>query len=121
MPLVAGTVTVKEDGTVTFNPGAGANLAKEIYTEFVNNYSADASMDSKTYDFPGGKNGAAVRHGYATLATRLAAAIVAHIVTNGEVTVTVDDAGLQRDNTVGNPATLAPAAPVVLATKGTIA
>lgn len=40
----------------------------------------------------------------------LASAIVAHIQTNATVIVKTTDGGLQRDNTGGNPATLAPAA-----------
>lgn len=38
----------------------------------------------------------------------LAGAIVAHIQANATVTIKTSDAGLQRDNTGGNPATLAP-------------
>ena len=40
----------------------------------------------------------------------IAGAIVAHIQANATVLVKTSDAGLQRDNTAGNPATLAPAA-----------
>lgn len=39
----------------------------------------------------------------------IAGAIVAHIQANATVTVKTTDSGLQRDNTGGNPATLAPA------------
>jgi len=45
----------------------------------------------------------------------IALVIVAHIQNHATVTVNITDAGLQRDNTGGNPATLAPAAPVTLA------
>lgn len=38
----------------------------------------------------------------------IAGAIVAHLQANATVTVTTADAGLQRDHTGGNPATLAP-------------
>ena len=44
----------------------------------------------------------------------VATAVVGHIATNADVRITTGDAGLQRDNTGGNPATLAPSADVVL-------
>ena len=37
-------------------------------------------------------------------------AFVDHLVANGEIIVTTGDAAMQRDNTGGNPATLAPSA-----------
>lgn len=39
----------------------------------------------------------------------IAGVIVAHIQTNATVLIKTTDSGLQRDNTAGNPATLAPA------------
>jgi hypothetical protein len=42
-------------------------------------------------------------------------AIVPYLAANADVRITTGDAGLQRDNTMGNPATLAPNAPVILA------
>ena len=44
----------------------------------------------------------------------IAAGIVSHIASFADVRITTADAGLQRDNTGGNPATLAPSADVVL-------
>lgn len=41
---------------------------------------------------------------------QFALAIVAELQANATVVITTTDAGLQRDNTGGNPATLAPAA-----------
>lgn len=38
----------------------------------------------------------------------IATTIVSHIQANATVTVKTTDSGLQRDNTAGNPATLAP-------------
>lgn len=108
MTLLAGTVTVNPDGTVTTVPNS---MSKAIYEEFADNFLADAGVA-----MPQGSDSVGIKRGFATLATRLSAAVIDHITTHGEVTVTVGvgDAGIQRDNTGGNPPTLAPAAPVAL-------
>jgi hypothetical protein len=63
--------------------------------------------------------------GFANSANRMAAAIVDHFKENAEVTITIStsDNGLQRTPDPNDPATptTAPAAPVQLSTKGTIA
>ncbi|HET6416668.1 MAG TPA: hypothetical protein VFG22_10275 [Polyangiales bacterium] len=45
----------------------------------------------------------------------IAVGIVNHIAVFADVRISTSDAGLQRDNTGGNPATLAPSTDVVLA------
>ncbi len=51
---------------------------------------------------------------YARIAAAIANGVVDHIAANADVRITASDAGLQRDNTGGNPDTLAPSADVVL-------
>lgn len=41
-------------------------------------------------------------------------ALVPYLIANADVRITTSDSGLQRDNTGGNPATLAPSSDVVL-------
>lgn len=51
---------------------------------------------------------------YARIAAAIASGVVSHIVAEADVRITTSDSGLQRDNTGGNPATLAPSSDVVL-------
>lgn len=48
------------------------------------------------------------------LCEAIASGVVSHIVALADVRITTGDDGLQRDNTGGNPATLAPTGDVVL-------
>jgi hypothetical protein len=48
------------------------------------------------------------------MAEVIASGVVSHIAAHADVRVTTSDSGLQRDNTGGNPATLAPTGDVVL-------
>lgn len=111
MAMTAGTVTIDGSG----NP-SGAGMARAIFDSWI-----------ATFDF-GGLSGATLQSAkqrIADLCNALAVGVVDHIVANAEVTVTVDssDAGLQRTPNPNNPDTdtQGPSAPVVLATKGTVA
>lgn len=74
------------------------------------------SPDAFTMGSPGRKS-------IATLVEALVGGIIAEIVNDGEVAITITplDAGLQRDADGAHPHTLAPVAPVTLAQPGTIA
>lgn len=102
MPLIAGTVTIADDGDETMTSGS---LAEAIYVEFVNNFEADNDVP-----MPEGADGAPTKQNFAMLATRLSAALVNYLVANTAVTVTIRpaDAGLQRDADGANPDTLGP-------------
>ena len=54
--------------------------------------------------------GTAARNSLAAICEAIATGVVAEIQANATVLVKTSDGGLQRDNTGGNPATLAPAA-----------
>lgn len=99
MPLNAGSVATG---------GAGTGLAKALYDAYKAKFTPPPVSPS---DQP-----------IVDLCNAFAGAIVDHFKNNGEVTimVAVADVGLQTSTAVGAP-TGPPAAPVVLATKGTIA
>lgn len=105
MALIAtgGTVVVADDGTVTTKDG----MAGEIFDEFIDNYEVDRGIP-----LPKGPDGAAIQQEFAIMSTRFAGGVVKHLLANAQLQVQAADGGLQRDNTVGNPATLAPVAPV---------
>lgn len=97
MPLIAGTCSIADTGAVT-----GTGLAKAM---------ADATMASPP-------SGATTNQCLQQWINMLAVAIVDHLVTNAQITVTVGpaDAGLQRTPNPNNPntPTLGPSADVPL-------
>jgi len=117
MAMVVGSVEVDEEGGYT-----GTGLTKR----FVDARLATTSMAAllAREDITAAQKEAIVS-GMAADCAAMATAIVAEIVANAEVTVTVSasDAGLQRiPATISeNEACKAPAAPVELSTKGTVA
>jgi hypothetical protein len=104
--LTIGSIEVDSNGNAT-----GTGLAFAIF---------EATLSAVP---PAAK--ALIAGGMASFCEGLATAIIEHIQAHAEVTVTVSaaDAGLQRTPDPNNPntATQAPAAPVELATKGTVA
>jgi hypothetical protein len=110
MTLLADIITIGDDGepTAALDPNS---LTTSIYSAFVDNYLTDTGFPFPS-EVPAKK---AIKKGFATMANRLAFAIVDHITNHADVTVGVADAGLQRDADGANPPTLAPAAPVVIA------
>ena len=103
MTMLAGTVTVSEDGTVT---STFTSLSKAIFDMFIANYTADTGEE-----LPAGEQGAAIKMGYASVANNFSAALVPWMVANVDVSVHVS--GLQRDPATGDP-TLASVSPVIL-------
>lgn len=76
-------------------------MAGRIYTAIT---AAGDNGFSNTATTPG----SAARNSLASFCEAIATAVVAEIQANATVTIKTSDAGLQRDNTGGNPATLAP-------------
>ena len=111
MPLTAGVVTISDSGAVTYTPAS--SLARTMYDNLVANIDDTQTPGiNPAPSIPAAPDGVGIRRGFAFLATQLASAIVTYVSANAVVTTTVSAGGLQRDNTGGNPATLAPAAPV---------
>lgn len=90
MAMTAGTVTVADDGVVTKTAGS---LAEALFDSLHDNHTADTGET-----IPTGAEGAPVKRGYATIATRFASAIVPWLATNVDVRITTGDAALQRDS-----------------------
>lgn len=96
MAMTAGSVTVADNGSAS-----GTGFAKAIYDELIKmpaDFGDPAPMS------------VAGKRGQASFANRLATALVGYMTANAEAKISTTDAGLQRDNTGGNPATLAPVA-----------
>ena len=113
MALSAGTVTVDEDLVAT-----GSGLALVLYNARIGTLQ-DVAEDMDESDAQ------AMLQAFADQMVAEAEGLVEHVTDNAEVTVTVSatDAGLQRTPSPNDPstATVAPAGPVELATKGTVA
>ena len=91
MALSAGTVSLSADGVAT-----KSGLAEAIYDQFVDNYQADTGEV-----MPAGAASYAIKKGYMVQANRLAAAIVAYVTANAEVTgVEAEGYTYFTDNTV---------------------
>jgi len=92
MALVAGTVTIADNGTETKTPNS---LAEAIYDSFISNYKDDTG-----FQLPPAGEDAPVKKGFATLATRISEAVIDYLVANTEVTTQVQvgplTAGLQK-------------------------
>lgn len=100
MALLAGTVTVTPDGTVTETPNS---LAAGIFSGLWNNYETDTGQKP-----PAGPDSYQIKRTLATMATRLAAAVVIHLATYGTAKVATTAAGVQRDADGANPNCLGP-------------
>lgn len=98
MATSIGSVEVDNAGEAT-----GAGLARELYDARV----AGMSAAFPTFDATSLVDDAAVLKAYAVFANADAGAVLAHLTTNAELEIS--GGGLQRDNTGGNPATIAPA------------
>lgn len=111
MALLAGTVTVTPDGTVTKTANS---LAAGLFDGLWNNYETDTGEKP-----PVGPASYGVKRTLATMATRLAAAVVTHVTTYAAVTVTMPATpagdGYQRDPAGAFPDCLGPVAPKTLA------
>lgn len=99
MAMVKGSVSVDDAGTPT-----GTGLSRELYDARV---AAMAGEFGQAWTDSSLADDAAVLKAFALLATADADAIVQHLLDNAELEIS--GGGLQRDNTGGNPATLAPA------------
>lgn len=86
-------------GQALTNPVTG--LAGRIYTNYMANSDAGLAAGATA-------EGSAARKALAALCQAVADAVIDELQANGTVIIKTTDAGLQRDNTDGNPATLAP-------------
>lgn len=77
-----------------------SGLAGRIYTAWTS--AGDSGLSSPFT--------ATQRAMFAAQCEAIATAVIAEIQANATVTIKTTDSGLQRDNTAGNPATLAPTA-----------
>lgn len=102
MALIAGTVTVDEDGNAS-----GAGMARAIYDGL-----SGAPWDTPAELIP------LLYSQFAIIANAIAAGVVAHVVANAAVTITIGtgDAGLQRmpASTAEDTPTKAPSSPKTL-------
>ena len=87
MALVAGSVTIADNGDETKTPNS---LAEAIYDNFINNYKADTG-----FELPPAGEDAAVKKGFATLATRVSESVISYLIANTEVTTQVQVGPLQ--------------------------
>jgi len=88
-------------GQALVDPVTG--LAGRIYTKMVSNPDAGLAAGATTV-------GSAARKALAAICQAFGDSVIDEIQANATVIIKTTDAGLQRDNTAGNPATLAPAA-----------
>ncbi len=105
MALIAGSVTIADNGAETKTPNS---LAEAIYDNFINNYKVDTG-----YEMPPAGEDAAVKKGFATLATRLSEAIIPYLVANTEVTTEVQIGPLTAGLQAIPPAVLANLSPAI--------
>lgn len=98
MALVAGTVTVNQDGTVTYTPPTGPNLAKELYEAYL----ADIEAQIAPEVLPSGPDAAKALQAVASQANTNAATLVAHVVANADVSTTGSGGGQITDGTINS-------------------
>lgn len=105
MALLAGTVTISDDGAVS---GTANSLALDMYNRMWTRY-ATALLAAQQIPPPPGPQLASVRRGMAWLAEDMAAAVVGHFTAFGAARITTSRDALQTSTAAGNPTDAPPA------------
>ena len=91
MAMIAGSVTVDDDGNVV-----KSGAAEAVYDVLV----ADAALDFAPDPLPSGPDGAKILKGLARMANTIAA-LIPYIQANAQLKVFATDSGLQKSTSVG--------------------